>query len=182
MIISYDAVTHETVRALTKDRPIRALRAGDPWLIACRRRAVAPLVAGRRERRAIVTLQWGYDGERDSLTGIVPDGVLHSALEQAIADAGSDGWTILMRMHPIQMNAPGYGHHRRRIQALAARHAHVEVAQASSWPLPLLMDEVAAHITLSSSAVGEATVAGVPRSCCAPRFIPAARTLACFTN
>ena len=49
MIISYDAVTHETVRALTKDRPIRALRAGDPWLIACRRQSGrAGSLPGRR--------------------------------------------------------------------------------------------------------------------------------------
>lgn len=162
IVISYDDVTHGTVSTLCEGRPIRALRAGDPWLIACRRqRHVQGALPGRRERRALVTLQWGYDGERAALSGIVPDGVFHPALEQAIAEAARDGWTFLVRMHPIQMNAPGYRHHRRRIQALAARHANVEVAQATSWPLPLLLDEVAGHITLSSSAVGEAAVAGV---------------------
>lgn len=162
LIISFDDVTHATVTALTAGRAIRPLRAGDPWLIACRRqRGRGGALPGRRERRVLLTLQWGYDGERDALSNIVPDGILHPALERAIAESGARGWTVLIRMHPIQMNAPGYRHHRRRIEALAARHPHVEVTQATSWPLPLLLDEVAAHMTMSSSAVGEAAVAGV---------------------
>ena len=173
IILSFDDVTHATVSTLVRGRDIRALRAADPWLLACRQqRGRSGALPGRRDRRALLTMQWGYDGERDALTGVVPDGVLHPSLERAITDGGRHGWTFLIRMHPIQMNAHGYRHHRRRIQALAARHAHVEFEQATAWPLPLLLDEVAAHITMSSSAVGEAATAGVRSLALCPTLHP----------
>ncbi len=173
LIISFDDVTHATVKMLAADREIRPLRAADPWLIACRRqRERGGSLPGARQRRMLLTLQWGYDGERDALSNIVPDGVLHPALERAISECGPRGWTVLVRMHPIQMNAPGYRHHRRRIEALAARHSHVEVAHATSWPLPLLLEEVTAHMTMSSSAVGEAAVAGVRSLALCPTLHP----------
>lgn len=161
-ILSFDDVTDATVRQLTQGRSIRTLRATAPWLLACRRRqSAAPALPGRRERRVLVTLQWGYDGEREALSGIVPDGVLHPALEDAIAGGRARGLHFLLRMHPIQVNAPGYAHHRRRIEKLAARHPHVEYTLATAWPLPLLLDEVSAHVTMSSSSVGDAAAAGV---------------------
>jgi hypothetical protein len=175
LVISFDDVTHASVSTWAQGRDIRTVRARDPWLLTCRhlgRRGQGGGLPGRRERRALVTLQWGYDGERAAFTGIVPDGVLHPALAQAFAAGAQRGWNFLVRLHPIQMTAPGYRHHRNRIAALAAQLPNVEMTQATSWPLPLLLDEVAAHVTMCSSAVGEASAAGVRSLALCPTLLP----------
>lgn len=173
VILSFDDVSQATLLALCARRGITALRAFDPWLHSCRRRQ-APAGADTTpgDKRVLVTLQWGYDGERATLANIIPNGVLHPVLEEAIAATEGRGITFWLRLHPIQMNAPGYRHHRRHVEALAARYRHVEFEHPTKWPLPLLLDEVSAHVTMSSSSVGEAAVAGVPSLMLCPTLRP----------
>lgn len=161
-VISFDDVTHATVSKHFEGRTPLSLRGIDPWLHSLRRRssdAPAPSAAGRT---VLVTLQWGYDGERDSLSGVVPNGILHPAVERAIEGLGRAGVAVGIRMHPVQLNSPGYRRHRQYIEALARRLPHVEFERASAEPLPLLLDQASAHLTMSSSSVGEAVAAGVP--------------------
>jgi hypothetical protein len=164
VVLAFDDVTYETYTTLCAGRETEVLRATDPWLHACRRQSGrwARPPGSTTGKRILVTLQWGYDGEREALANIVPNGVVHPALEAAIAAAAQRGITIWLRLHPIQMNLPGYRHHVRCVQTLARSHAHVEFELATALPLPLLLEEASGHITMSSSSVGEAAVAGVP--------------------
>jgi hypothetical protein len=173
-ILAFDDVTFATYRTWCAGRDIAVVRAEEPWLHACRRMPIAAAASPRgTDRRVVVlTLQWGYDGERDALAGIVPNGVLHPAVERAIALGEQRGITFWLRLHPIQLNAPGYGHHRRHVRRLARRHAHVEVEAASARPLPLLLAQATAHLTMSSSAVGEAAAAQVPSLLLCPTLRP----------
>jgi hypothetical protein len=179
-VLGFDDVTFATFATHCAGRDIVALRANDPWMQACRRRrarerhAMGETAAGpgRAVKAVLVTLQWGYDGERSSLSEIIPNGILHPALEDAIAATAATGITFLLRLHPIQMTSPGYRHHRRYIESLASRFPHVEVQRATDDPLPLLLDEVACHITMSSSSVGEAAAAGVPSLMLCPTLHP----------
>ena len=177
-ILAFDDVTHATFTSHCAGRDIAVVRAADPWLHACRRllaqRDADTPAAGatRTRRRVLLTLQWGYDGERESLRDIIPNGVLHPAVEAAIGAAARHDITFLLRMHPIQINAPGYAHHRRCIESVAARFPNVETERASADPLPLLLDTVCGHITMSSSAVGEAVAAGVPSLMLCPTLRP----------
>lgn len=165
IILSFDDVSQKTVSTLCSGRGIAAFRARDPWLHLLRRRQAM----SRRERPVqrdgktiLITLQWGYDGERDSLSNIIPNGILHPALESVFAATAGSGLHFQLRMHPIQVNAAGYRRHRRYIEALCERHPHLEWRHATSAPLPLLLDDASGHITMCSSSVGEALVAGVP--------------------
>lgn len=164
VMLAFDDVTHATFTALCASRDTVALRADDPWLHTCRRhrRRWNLSAPARSDRHVLITLQWGYDGERESLARIIPNGVLHPELEAAIAATAGRGITFWLRLHPIQMNSPGYRHHRRYVRALALRHSHVEFERPTALPLPLLLEEATGHITMSSSSVGEAAVAGVP--------------------
>jgi len=178
ILLSFDDVSHATMTALTAGRDIEALRANDPWLHSLRLEQsrtvdrMLPIKAGDdRRNQVLVTLQWGYDGERKSLSNIIPNGILHPALEAAFAKT-ADRFRFLVRMHPIQMNKHGYRHHRRYIQSLPARYPNVEWERATAWPLPLLLDEVCAHVTMSSSSVGEAAAANVPSLTLCPTLHP----------
>lgn len=175
IILSFDDVTQHTVSTLCSGRGIATLRSSDPWLHLLRRRQArsgnGPAV-DQGGKRILVTLQWGYDGERDSLSHIIPNGILHSALEAVFAATADSDVRFLLRMHPIQMNAAGYRHHRRYVETLCSSYPHLESQHATSAPLPLLMDGVSGHITMSSSAVGEAMVAGVPTLLLCPTLQP----------
>jgi hypothetical protein len=174
--LAFDEVTQATWKTLCAGRPIKVLRADDPWLHACRRQqaraAHQHIEVASRCKKVLVTLQWGYDGERNTLSNIIPNGILHPAIETAMAMTDRSEVAFLVRMHPIQMIAPGYRHHRRYVEALAARFSHVEIERATAQSLPLLLDEVSAHLTMSSSAVGEAAAAGVPSLALCPTLKP----------
>ena len=178
-VLSFDEVTHATVLALCVGRDIVAMNWRDPWLQACRRlqaraepASCPESAAGAIGTRVLVTLQWGYDGERPTLSNIIPNGILHPALEAVFAMTARSDITFLVRMHPIQMTSPGYRHHRRYLESLAARYPNVELKRATAHPLPLLLDEVSAHVTMSSSAVGEAAAANVPSLMLCPTLHP----------
>jgi hypothetical protein len=172
-VLSFDDVSHATVSALCEGRDILPVRANHPWVQHLRRTAGGRHAALPGKRRAVLlTLQWGYDGERDALADIIPNGIVHPALEQAIADVATHDIELLVRMHPIQMNSPGYRHHRRYVESLAQRFPHVEVERASTLALPLLLDEVCGHITMSSSSAGDAAMAGVPSLLLCPTLQP----------
>lgn len=174
VMLAFDAVTHATYKTLCAGREIAVLPATDPWLHACRRQRPRWTQASSSPvgKRVLITLQWGYDGERETLANIIPNGVIHPALEAAIAAAGQHGVVFWLRLHPIQMTLPGYRHHLRYVQALARRHPHLEFELATAMPLPLLLEEVRGHITMSSSSVGEAAVAGVPSLLLCPTLQP----------
>lgn len=174
VVLAFDDVTHATFTTLARGHDTVALRADDPWLHACRRhreRWNLSTAAGAA-KRILVTLQWGYDGERETLANIIPNGVIHPALDAAIGALAGRNIAVWLRLHPIQMTAPGYRHHRRIVQALAQRHPHVEYERPTALPLPLLLEQASGHITMCSSSVGEAAVAGVPSLLLCPTLRP----------
>lgn len=168
VILSFDDVSHATFSTLCQGRNIAPLRASDPWLHLLRyQRAHEATLQDEPEKVQdrkiiLVTLQWGYDGERESLSNIIPNGILHPELEEAFAATQGQDVCFYLRAHPIQMNGAGYQRHRKYIKSMTERYPHVEVERATKMPLPLLLDEVSGHITMSSSSVGEAVVAEVP--------------------
>lgn len=162
IVLAFDDVTQNTLLSLTTRRDVRPFRTRDPWLqynrLAKVRFGTYNQSSGRKT--VLVTLQWGYDGEREALSNIIPNGIMHPALEGVFEAAPEVDFRI--RMHPIQVNKPGYAHHRRYIEDLAARTPNVEVTEATSLPLPILLDASDGHITMSSGAVGNAADVGVP--------------------
>lgn len=173
VLLAFDDVTQATLREVCRGRDVTPLRARHPWVQLCRREAVLRQAAAPVSAQTVLlSLQWGYDGERDALSGIVPNGILHPAIERAIELTAGRGWRWRVRMHPVQVTTPGYRHHRRYLERLATHHSHVELERATAMPLPLLLDEVSAHVTMSSASVGEAALAGVPSLLLCPTLQP----------
>jgi hypothetical protein len=166
VILSFDDVSQNTLSVLCHGRAICTLQTRDPWLHLLRCQQVEKEISlskPRLESKVIlVTLQWGYDGERDSLNSVIPNGILHPALVDVFVKTREENVRYLLRLHPIQMNAAGYSHHRHYIEALCKRYAHLDWEFATNTPLPLVLEGVCGHITMSSSSAGEALVAGVP--------------------
>ena len=174
VLISFDDVSQATMTTICAGRYITALRANHPWLHSLRvargaHSGNAQAQGGRK--KVLVTLQWGYDGERGYLSNIIPNGILHPVMEEVFA-RGADAYDFLIRMHPIQMNQNGYRHHRTYIEALPARFPNVAWQEASTRPLPLLLDEAIGHITMSSSSVGEAAATQVSSLMICPTLQP----------
>jgi hypothetical protein len=178
VLVSFDDVTYATTTALTVGRDISTAQTGDPWLHLLKAgearkgspaRTAEPSSAHRKQ--VLISLQWGYDGDRDTLSNIIPNGILHPAVEEVIATTGEE-FQFRIRLHPIQMIKPGYSHHKRYIQSLAARYSNVEWEQATGRPLPFLLDEVFAQMTMSSGSAGEAASANIPTLLLCPTLHP----------
>jgi len=167
-ILSFDDCTHNTFSEMCIGRNITALRSYDPWYHFLQYNkdkmeasSLKP-IGIKFKKRVLITPQWGYDGERESLSGVIPNGIMHPELEAVLTDKGNEHIFFNIRMHPIQRIRPWYKHHRDYFEALASRLRNVEVSYSSIAPLPVLLEEVDCHITMCSSAVGEADVANIP--------------------
>lgn len=178
VMLTFDPVSQASLTSMCAGRATQVRQAADPWLLSLRRQRVADErkhpaeAAAPPVKRVLLSLQWGYDGERESLANIIPNGVIHPAVEAAMAATAGTGLEFHVRLHPIQMNSPGYRHHRRHVEGLSRRFVHVSHERATAMPLPLLLDGMSAHMTMSSSSVGEAAVAGVPTLLLCPTLHP----------
>lgn len=176
--LAFDDRTWETLSALVSDREIAVFRMPHPWHVECQN-PDSPLVdidhssaifASAKPIKILVTLQWGYAGERDSLSSIIPNGVMHPSIEEAIDENLDVLW--LLRLHPVQLMARGYKSHRDHVRSLSERHSNVEWQDASRFPLPTLLSNVQGHITMTSGTAGEAAIFGVPSLLLCPTLKP----------
>lgn len=176
--LAYDDRTKATLAELIGDREIKIFRMPHPWHVECQNGA-SLLFDGRRSSllysseysiKILVSLQWGYDGERDSLSNIIPNGILHPSIEQSIIDNPSVLW--LLRLHPVQLKARGYNAHRNYVRSLSEKYANVKWQDATTLPLPTILANVQGHITMTSGTAGEAAIFDVPSLLLCPTLKP----------
>lgn len=176
--LAYDDRTQATLTELIGDREIAVFRMPHPWHVECQNtdsllfdgKRSSILFSSAKPIKILVALQWGYGGERDSLSNIIPNGILHPSVEQAIIENPDVLW--LLRMHPVQIKARGYKSHRDYVQSLSERHPNVEWQDATALPLPTLLANVQGHITMTSGTAGEAAIFGVPSLLLCPTLKP----------
>lgn len=166
--LAFDDRTRDTLIELIEDRKIAVYRMPHPWHIECQDPQSTLSGAGHspslhdrgKKMKILISLQWGYSGERDSLSNIIPNGVLHPSIEQAII--ANPDVSFLLRLHPVQLRGRDYETHRQYVQSLAQRFENVEWQDATTLPLPTILANIQGHITMSSGTCGEAAIFGVP--------------------
>ncbi|UQV21857.1 hypothetical protein [Vibrio sp. J383] len=170
VILSFDQCSYKTVSGLCEGRDIISYQTEDAWYNHLMFNKDKDKDKDKNELKSIiddfdkvilVSLQWGYDGERDRLSNIIPNGIVHPAIEDLIQESNKDT-LFLIRLHPIQILRPWYRHHVEHVRALAKKHKNVEFEMSSDLPLHYILDDVDVHLTMSSSCVGEAAIAKVP--------------------
>ncbi|MGC9460078.1 hypothetical protein ACP45E_09745 [Vibrio genomosp. F10 str. 9ZD137] len=162
-IVSFDDCTTDTLKVLTGDKRIKTHNSINPWHNYCEEIVSIDYYNSVRndfEKRVLVSLQWGYDGEREPLSNILDNGVIHDSLLSLIKN--NSDWMFFIRLHPIQMIRPWYKRHRQLIQQLSDTYENVDFEYASSSPLSIMLKKVDLHITMSSCCTGEAAELGVP--------------------
>lgn len=173
--ITFDPISQNTLLELLRERKKFSVQFPDPWLsLIQRKRPVSTCATNVVEinlKKILVTLQWGYDGERSCFDNIIKNGIMASELETVLTSGAENGIVFYIRMHPIQLNGIGYDHHRRYIESLCRRYKHLEYQRASSEPLPLLLEEMCGHITMCSGSTSEAVAAGVPTLLLCPTLL-----------
>lgn len=176
--LAYDDRTQATLCKFIEGRKISVFKMPHPWHVECQN-SNSVLFDGKRSLislssvnsvKVLVTLQWGYDGERDTLSNIIPNGIIHPSIEQAIIENPDVLWFI--RMHPVQIRTRGYKAHRDYVQSLSEKYSNVEWQEATSLPLPTILANVQGHITMTSGTVGEASFFGVPSLLLCPTLKP----------
>ncbi len=119
----------------------------------------------------LICLQWGYGGEYDWFKGILPNAVYPNVLEEIIAET-KDTIDWKFRFHPMQMVKSKYKSQRDMLGELCKKYKNVEYVQSSAKPLPKLLTEVNACITMSSMSVYEAACFGIQSLTLCPTLLP----------
>lgn len=118
---------------------------------------------GESQNLALVTLQWGFSGEiREAYRPHLVAGCMPPELDNLIL-SGVPGIHWLIRMHPSQWQSTS-ARYRRQKTELLNRYAHlgtVNILQASTTPLPLLLQVATVHLTISSTSAYEASLFGL---------------------
>lgn len=160
--ISFDERTHQTRREGDKGKRARSFLAkrapidAGAYLLHPSHR----LLAGNPGKKGLITLQWGYDGEATFLNGIIPNGVMHPALMEAIQKRRDITW--LFRFHPMQTRRKDKWRGIANFIKDNFSSKGLTVVDVSFLPLDYVLSRADFHITMMSGAVYEAASSGVP--------------------
>lgn len=166
--IAFDDQTYQTLNIILKNRKVEVILMPHPWHCECLKTESALIDKSQlvsisklnSDKVILLSLQWGYDGEREILNNIIPNGILHDSVIDVIKNHENIFW--LIRLHPIQLKERFYHRHRKFIADLCAKYENTEFVDASIAPLPLLLKQVNGHLTMSSGSAGEAALMNIP--------------------
>jgi hypothetical protein len=168
--IVYDRLTRDTIADGLKGDRTSVLLAQAPLLSAAPEpaekldiltRLLGSEVIRHRtyDRVVLLTLQHGYDGEREYLNDIIDNGILHPDFEQVMRIDPRILW--LIKLHPVQLRGASGTRATRYLSMLSDRYDNIEWENTSRAPLSELLSVSDSHITMSSGTVYEAAMLGV---------------------
>lgn len=166
--LTFDKQTLNSLSFFLKGRAAKPFYMPHPWHVECYKNTSTLVNNNFKSDRSfdsydkiiLLSLQWGYDGEREIFNGLISNGVIHEAILEVIQKYSNFYW--LIRLHPVQMKGNRYLKHRTLVYELAKKFENIEYELATSTPLPILLSKVDGHITMSSGSAGEAAQLRVP--------------------
>lgn len=166
--IAFDEQTYQTLQSILINRKVEVLYMTHPWHFECYKTESALIDKSQLisisnlqlDKVILLTLQWGYDGEREIFNNIISNGILHESVIEIIKKHQNIFW--LIRLHPLQLKGRFYNRHRKFIAQLCNQFKNTEFVVSSSAPLPLLLKLVNGHLTMCSGAAGEAALLKIP--------------------
>jgi hypothetical protein len=173
-VISFDPISTQTFNLLgTND--IQVIQTEDYWKKFVKKQFIQSQDTTQGYRSVVLfTLNWGYDGDHldaAELSGILRNGLFPEFLEELILDKSLNvKW--LFRLHPAQLRGESVKKYKKFLNELADNHFNVEWEQASIQPLPLILERVTHHITMSSMATYQAAEEGIKTLLLCPTLQP----------
>ena len=122
------------------------------------------------KKNILILLQWGYGGEIDYLRGILSNTIYPVELENAIEKSyDSVHWHI--RLHPVFIRVKAYASVVDDIENKMKRYSNVTISQSTDLPLPEVLRYMDGCLSMSSMAVYEAAILGVPSLLLCPTLL-----------
>lgn len=122
-------------------------------------RQASPSFSSERQN-ILVTLSWGYDGEKDWLSNIIPDGIMPEELQKIILNDTTKRW--LIRFHPVHTRNKSKWAVLQKYITQKLKTSRNNVLDVSFVPIEEVLSVSDLHITLLSGASYEAAFFGVP--------------------
>lgn len=108
----------------------------------------------------IISLQWGYSGEYEQYTGILPNGIFYEEFNEIFTLTKDEiFWGI--RLHPVQLDKALYWRHLNYVNSLASTYENVNWEWFTYKPLPTVFKNASGHITMLSMTAYEAAYMGI---------------------
>ncbi|MFW2564591.1 hypothetical protein [Acinetobacter baumannii] len=169
-IIFWDEVSAKNIEYWTKNRNVKSVVVGNPWLNRfIQQNSEDELVSQANNRLnflvknkpvILVSLQWGLSEKcyADSIYDY--NGVMCKSLEDVIVRT-ADKYHWLLRLHPVQMNGKNAESINKYLNKTFGSFSNVEWVTSSEVALPALLSVINLHITDISTVVTEAAYFGV---------------------
>lgn len=117
-------------------------------------------INGRFRKIIMISLQWGYAGERSNKMGILKNGLFFPEIEEIIKSRSDVFWCF--RLHPVQLRNPSYHRLIRTIEEFVVKHGNCEWKRTSYLPFPSIAMRCSGNIGMSSMSCYDAAAMGVP--------------------
>jgi hypothetical protein len=158
-VICYDQITTDLIKLTQPD--IELLQVEDLSLRLFHSRSLEKSRQPNLPKNVLVTLQWGYAGEIESLIGVLKDGVLPNGLLAAINIAGNNvHWTL--RLHPVQIAEENsiYVNQKKYLFSLFRSFKNVKLELEHSKFIYESLSASDIHLTVSSMSAYDAAQVG----------------------
>lgn len=113
-----------------------------------------------KNRIALVSLQHGYDGTRDFLKDILPNGIIHESLIEIIKTNKNFYWII--KMHPVQILGADRDLILKKLRKIFKDEVNVNFEDYNFTDVALILSRARLHITMMSGTIAESELFKVP--------------------
>ncbi len=169
--ITYDETTFGTLKGVSFDNGLVDVKLArhhfydrsDLWnfdILSSTQKTISKYKSVGYKFVVLVTLQHGYEGSRDFLKNIIPNGIIHPLLTECIKERTDFLWII--KPHPVQLMRSDW---RKTYRILCREFSgchHVLIDDFISADIFAIFHFVDAHITMMSGSVVEAAMLKVP--------------------
>lgn len=115
---------------------------------------------GDYSKLGLITLQHGYEGSRDFLKNILPNGLIHESLVNTIYAQTEIFWIV--RAHPVQFARGDWLETLASLQKLFKSHPNIDVDSFHTVDIVEVISRVDIHITMMSGAIEECALFDIP--------------------
>lgn len=169
-ILFWDEVSAKNIEYWTKDRNVKSIVVGNPWLNRfLRQDGLDDLVLQENKKLnfyvkdkpvVLVSLQWGLSEKCYNHPMYNYNGIMCNELEEVIVRT-AEKYNWLLRLHPVQINGNDSEHIKNYLYKTFGNLPNVEWEYTSNAALPALLSVVNLHITDISTVVTEAAYFGI---------------------
>lgn len=169
-ILSFDTKSTKTFSPLQK-RGVNIIESKHPWYKRFQKNEVGVIQSfpgwireasfiPTNKKIVLISLTWGYVGEKEMFKNILEDGLMPNDLKKVIKNT-KDEIFYCIRRHPVQVRNKKYEYQVKYLDDFVIEHPNCEWRKSTNYPLISILKHCDAHITMISMTAYDAALFGI---------------------